>query len=139
MKGALKILCLVAAASILCGCPGSHEAESENEFLRSEMPCLYIGGKAMHEFEPETWQAGFNRSKKQFRVSNDTMSDFYVLVCSEIPSREGQKVTADLIWSSNRIMNRKGLTFSVKKFNNRGMVWLWNSKHRIGVSVLIAE
>lgn len=139
MKGALKILILFAATAVLCGCPGIHEGESESEFMASQMPCLHMNGKTVHEFKPETWQTGFNRSKRQFRVSNDTMSDFYVLECSAIPTREGQKITADLTWSAKRIVTRRDVSFSVKKMDSRGMVWLWNSKDRIGVSVMIPE
>lgn len=126
------IIVIIAALSLACGC---NKEKVDQDFLNSEDLCLIEAGRKIHTYDPLTWQVSFSQDKKEFRVFSDTMSDYYVLTCSEVPTAVGQEIHANLKWSESTIVNRSGLTFRVEKISN-GKIWLWCKKSRIEVSVM---
>ena len=108
-------------------------------FLASEDLGLTIAGKALFSFDPLTCQASFNRGRRQFRLSTDTMSDYVVATLSEVPSEKGQTVSADLRWTTERdIRTKKVSAFKVVKIES-GKVWLWNKGEKIGLCLKILD
>lgn len=126
------IIVIIAALSLACGC---NKVKVDQAFLDSTDLCLIENGRTVHTYDPLTWQVSFSQDKKEFRVFSDTMSDYYVLTCSEVPATVGQEIHANLKWSGSSIVNRTGLTFSVEKISG-GRIWLWSKKSRIEVSVM---
>lgn len=116
----------MALLALLTGCVETNEPLPE--FTGTGELSLRINGKTIMKYEPLTWQLSCNTQKKQFRVHNDTMSDFYVLTCSELPDKKGQQIKADLLWTSSRINKQNGLTFIVLSILGDGTVWLYNRK-----------
>ena len=87
-------------------------------------------------YDEETFQLGYNSEKNEFRVFDDNLANWFVLRCSERPSTEGQKLKADLSWTSDdTIRNRKGLAFTVEKTGPGGFLWLWCETEAAGVVV----
>lgn len=71
-----KLFILTALACVL-GCAPEHEPDAA--FLEQDCLALEVKGAREVLYQPETWQLGFSRENKQFRVHNDTMSEYYVV------------------------------------------------------------
>lgn len=127
-----RYILLIAAVLLLSSCD---KVKVDQDFLDSENLCLVEAGRKIHTYDPLTWQVAFNKDKKEFRVFSDTMSDYYVLTCSEVPTAVGQEIHANLKWSESSIVNRTGLTFRVEKISG-DKIWLWCKKSKIAVSVM---
>ena len=130
--GAILLLCLMA----LTGCQDERQraAFCENEGVR-----LLVGGSIAFSYEPNTCQLAFSRELREFRAYTDTMSDFFVASFSQIPVTLGQRMTANLTWTTEReVLTRKNLTLEVVRLEG-DMVWLWSDAGRIGLTVRILE
>ena len=129
-----RILLAFALMSAVSGCVRKYEPDAA--FLERDVLSLEMDGSSVVEYEPETWQVGFSRENRQFRVHNDTMSEYYVLTCSALPDHVGQKLTCSLKYASYKVaVYKSGMEFEVKKMDDNGVIWLWNSRKRVGVTV----
>ena len=136
MRKLLRILLLVSALLLLAGCQDERQraAFCENEGVR-----LLVGGSVAFSFEPNSCQLAFSRDLREFRAYTDTMSDFFVATFSQVPSQLEQRLTADLVWTTEReVLSRKNLTLEVVRLEG-DMVWLWSASGRIGLVVRILE
>ena len=131
-RGPLYILTALTAA-LLSGCEKEHSPSPE--FIGNDDISLVIQGSTKIKYIPETFQIGFNVDRRQFRIHNDTMSEYYILTCSSMPEREGEKIKCSLKYVINGKPNFKNLTFEVVKTDASGIIWLWNSKKEIGLTV----
>ena len=135
MRPSLRIL-LLGALLLLAGCQDERQraAFCENEGVR-----LLVGGSIAFNFEPNTCQLAFSRDLREFRAYTDTMSDFFVATFSQVPSELEQRLSADLVWTTERdVLTRKNLTLEVVRLEG-DMVWLWSASGRIGLVVRILE
>lgn len=130
-----KSIILLSAIIPLLFCACKKE-EVDEAFLENDNLCLIENGVTIHSYDPNTWQVGFNKDKKEFRIHTDTMSDYYVLTCQELPQEIGQEVHANLKWSGNSMTSKSNLTFKVEKMDSQGRIWLWCKKGKIAVSVM---
>ena len=135
-----KVILIASVLSVLpAGCVQS--PFSEKEFSGKEEISLYINGILLHEYIPETHQLGYNPSKNEIRICNDNMSDYFILDFDEMPSEEGQTVTATIEYTTaDDIKIKKGLEFNVTKTDiAEGKIWLWSSKGKIGAVIPVSE
>ena len=131
----LSIILLLSLLA-LTGCQDERQraAFCENEGVR-----LLVGGSIAFSYEPNTCQLAFSRDKREFRAYTDTMSDFFVAELSRVPTTLGQRLTANLTWTTEReVLTRKNLTLEVVRLEG-DMVWLWSDAGRIGLTVRILE
>lgn len=127
---------IFVGAAIIISAAGCSCNKLEEDFLAGENLSLRIKGKTVQEYSPENCQIGFYEYKKQFRVHNDTMSDYYILTCSSLPTSVGQRVHGDLKWSTySSVSSKKGIEFKVEKIDDIGNIWLWSNNAGIAVSV----
>ena len=136
MRKLLRILLVLSALLLLAGCQDERQraAFCENEGVR-----LLVGGSIAFSFEPNSCQLAFSRDLREFRAYTDTMSDFFVATFSQVPSELEQRLTADLVWTTEReVLTRKNLTLEVVRLEG-DMVWLWSASGRIGLVVRILE
>ena len=134
MRRLLFILLLCMA--VLTGCQDERQraAFCENEGVR-----LLVGGSIAFSYEPNTCQLAFSRDLREFRAFTDTMSDFFLATFSQVPVDLGQRLTANLTWTTEReVLTRKNLTLEVVRLEG-DMVWLWSASGRIGLVVRILE
>ena len=127
---------LLLSLLALTGCQDERQraAFCENEGVR-----LLVGGSIAFSYEPNTCQLAFSRDLREFRAYTDTMSDFFVASFSQIPVTLGQRMTANLTWTTEReVLTRKNLTLEVVRLEG-DMVWLWSDAGRIGLTVRILE
>lgn len=101
----------------------------DKQFLENENITLTVGGREKIRFCPDTWQLSYSEDNKQFRANNDTMSEFFILTCSDIPVRPGQNIKCSLKYTDGGIaVYKTGMQFEVQKIDDEGMVWLWCKK-----------
>lgn len=128
-----RLLGIVVIALLAASC---HNKVRE-EFLASPDICLEENGKVLLTYNPLTCQISRNTSKMQYRIMDDTMSRYYMLTLRQMPESVGQTVVADLRWSTGvSVENYSALEFTVEKLES-GQVWLWNSRRKIAVSVIL--
>jgi len=112
----------------------------DSEFFNSAGLSLQVDGRTVLTYEPATWQCSFNRDRGIFRVHTDTMSDYWVVELDRIPASVGQKVRGNIGWTDKSdVVSKEGLTFSVEKMQEDGMLWLWCRREKIAVVVQILE
>jgi hypothetical protein len=134
MKKYLYIIILSALS--LTGC--KEKVEMDLDLYNSDQVSLMVKGKKVFTFSEGNGQLGFNRTLRQFRAGNDDMTDYFVLTCSELPRQEGQEIRADLKWGSgNTNKTTSGIVFKVEKYDDTGLVWLWNATDKTGAVVKI--
>ena len=130
------LLFVTVLLPVLTGCTDKRmrSAFSENDEIR-----LMVGGSIPFTFEPNTCQLSFSRDRKEFRAHTDNMSDFYAVRFTELPTIQGQTVTADLTWTTERdVLTRKNLTLEVVRIEG-DQFWLWSNSGRIGLCIRILE
>ena len=136
MRYSLRILLLVSALLLLAGCQDERQRAA---FCEIEGVRLLVGGSIAFSYEPNSCQLAFSRDLREFRAYTDTMSDFFVATFSAVPSVPEQRLTADLVWTTEReVLKRKNLTLEVVRLEG-DMVWLWSASGRIGLVMRILE
>ena len=131
-----KCLYIIALVLLCAGC--KEKVEMDLEMYNSDQVSLMVKGKKVFTYSEGTCQLGYNRDLRQFRASNDDMTSFFVLTCSELPRQEGQEIRAELKWTSgSSVKTSGGLVFKVEKYDDTGLVWLWNSADKTGAVVKI--
>lgn len=131
MKKALLIM-LVAAAAVFQGCHPDYDPE----FLKSNDLHLKVAGQMVLTFNPNGYQLGFNRQKREFVVASDDMSRRYTVTLSAIPTSEGQNVDATVSWTTVKGLSKteKNITLTALKLEG-DRIWLWSRDKSIEVSV----
>lgn len=128
----LALLCVLLLSA--CSDQRMQDAFTENEGVR-----LMVGRDIPFTYDPATCQLAFSRDLKEFRAHTDNMSDFYAVRFTELPTIQGQTVTADLTWTTERdVLTRKNLTLEVVRIEG-DQFWLWSNSGRIGLCIRILE
>lgn len=131
-----KFIFIIALVLLFTGC--KEKVEMDLDMYNSNQVSLMVKGKKVFLYDDGTCQLGYNSSKRQFRAGNDDMTSYFVLTCSETPRSQGQEIRADIQWTSgSSVKSTNGLTFKVEKYDNTGLVWLWNSTDKTGAVVKI--
>lgn len=134
----MRWLSIILLLSLLA-LTGCQDERLRNAFCENEGVRLLVGGSIAFSYEPNTCQLAFSRDKREFRAYTDTMSDFFVAELSRVPTTLGQRLTANLTWTTEReVLTRKNLTLEVVRLEG-DMVWLWSDAGRIGLTVRILE
>ena len=131
-----KYLYIIVLVLLCSGC--KKKVEMDLDMYNSNQISLMVKGKKVFTFDEGTCQLGYNRSLKQFRAGNDDMTSFFVLTCTDLPRTKGQEIRGNLQWTSgSSVKTSNGLTFKVEKYDDTGLVWLWNSADKTGAVVKI--
>ena len=131
-----KYLFIIALVLLFTGC--KKKVEMDLEMYNSNQVSLMVKGKKVFLYDDGTCQLGYNSSKRQFRAGNDDMTSYFVLTCSEIPRTKGQEIKGSIQWTSGSSVKSSGnLVFKVEKYEDTGLVWLWDSTDKTGAVVKI--
>ncbi len=126
------VLCLLAALAFAC-CNGRNGFD--RDFVESDVISLTVNKVKVFEYDPMTCQLGYNDTKREFRVSTDKMSDYFVVTLSKIPSAKDENVTGSISWTGeDYTKDLKNLTFQTVKIE-RGKIWLWNQANKLAVII----
>ena len=67
------------------------------------------------------------------------MSEYYQVVFDTLPEQMGDRVSADLEWTTDTdILKRKNLAFEVVRTEGE-TIWLWSKSARIGLSIQMLD
>ncbi len=126
---------IILSALALTGC--KEKVEMDLNLYNSEKVSLMVKGRMVFTFSEENGQLGFNRTLRQFRAGNDDMTSYFVLTCSELPRQEGQEIRAELKRGSGSSQSTSNIILKVEKYDDTGLVWLWNATDKTGAVVKI--
>ena len=128
----------VLAAALLAAAPGCEPGFGIEEFKNESGIGLTIKGKSVFQYDSADCQLGFNESRNEFWVTDDTMGNYFILKCRSFPE-PGSTVKADLVYTTETdIKTRSGLTFQVVKFDTDSeLISLWSQAGRIGAIVKV--
>ena len=131
-----KFIFIIALVLLFTGC--KEKVEMDLDMYNSDKISLMVKGKKVFTFDEGTGQLGFNRTRKEFRAGNDDMTSYFVLTCNEIPRTKGQEIKGSIQWTSGSSVKSSGnLVFKVEKYEDTGLVWLWDSTDKTGAVVKI--
>lgn len=123
------------SAALLC-LAGCKRYDIDEILLQREEISLTVKGATVLEYDPLTFQLGYNAQTNEFRIFDDDLGNWFTLKCASRPATEGESVKCDLKWtSSSSTRTRSGLTFNVEKTDSKGYIWLWCKDEAIGVVV----
>ena len=123
---------IIATTLLLAGC--SLTPDTLGPTVESEIISLTWKESVQVEYDPATYQLGYNSRKNEYRVYDDRLSYWFTVTCSEKPVTEGQILTADVSWTAkSKTKTLKGIKFEVTKTDDTGMVWLWNQANKISI------
>jgi len=141
MKRHLLFFAVILGLSVLCSC--SKEYDPAPEFISGDTICLRVDGNVIHTYNSNSWQAAYRTGSNQYRIFSDDNKDYYKVICSQKPEREGQEITASITWkagTSTAVQKKDNVKFRVQRINaTTGALWLWSSKSNIGVAIIQTE
>lgn len=132
-----KLYHILSLASLLLGLAAcDKEREIDSALLTTEDYCLEVNGKMVQSFSDPACQKGFNASKGQFRVGDDTMTEYYIVECDKVPSSKDETLTVNLAWTlGSTVQTRSGLKMKVSQIGDDGRIWLWSSRDAVAAIV----
>ncbi len=127
-----RLLCIIGAALALTAC--RHDVD-EVLLGRSDIS-LTIKDELLVSFNENTCQLGYNTDRNEFRVYDEKFANWFILKCSAAPTSEGQKIKADLEYTTDKdVKSLTGLELSVVKTSPEGLIWLWEDEKKIGIII----
>lgn len=137
MRKVLNILICVAVALAVASCNGRNGYD--RDFLESDTISLTVNREKVFEYDPFTCQLGYNDAKREFRVSTDNMSDYFVVTLSKIPTSKDDQVTGSITWTGpDYTRDLKNLSFNTVKVE-REKIWLWNQANKLAVIIPVMD
>lgn len=128
-----NLLIIIPFMCVLAGCKSDF---TENSLMEQSEISLIWKGAVQVTYDEHTGQIGYNDHRHEYRIYDDKLANWFTIRCSEEPSEEGQKLSADVSWTGNKSPKTyNGLSFTVKKISQDGLIWLWNEKEKIGIII----
>lgn len=137
MKRIAEIFTMLALAVMAAAC-GPENIPSP-EFIGSDEIKLEMDGKLIFSYNENICQMAFNRDMHEFRVSDDSMQNYFILKVDQMPEVLDQVVTGNISWATDRDLgSKKQITLKVVRLEGE-RIWLWSSNHQIGVTVDVLD
>ena len=130
------MLCALAALAF-AACNGRNGYD--RGFTDSDVISLTVNREKVFEYDPYTCQLGYNDAKREFRVSTDNMSDYFVITLSKVPTSKDDQVTGSISWTgADYTRELKNQSFQTVKVEH-GKIWLWNQANKLAVIIPIMD
>lgn len=123
----------MAAALVSAASCKKNDERMKTFSLTCEKVGLTIGGKSILQYDENLHQLGWNETKNEFRVSDDTMYDFFTLQVDKIPA-EGGEASATLVYTTEDNIVTKKMKMTLAKTDGT-TYWFWSRKGEIGAVV----
>lgn len=128
-----KLIIILLAGAVAAGC--SPYDIDEILLERSDMS-MTMKGKEIYSFNPDDAQISVNALRGEYRMFDDDLGNWVKVVWDERPTGEGQKIRMDVSWKIKKNpKDMEGLEFEVMRTDGSGMIWLWNSSEKIGITI----
>lgn len=132
MKKAVLFTLILAGISLFTAC--NVEAPYEDFSLVDNLH-MQINGSNCFSYSQAACQLFCSRDTRTFRAGTDTMSEYYEVVLSAIPSEARQKVNGSVSWTSgSRVSSKNNITLEAVRLEG-DKIWLWNGQNKLGVVV----
>lgn len=93
-------------------------------------------GTLIMSYDPLKCQMSHDKANNTYMIYDDLIANWFIVSCITRPDTEGQEVTADVTWTTNKnTRTEKGLIFTVKKIDSQGQIWMWNKSKSIGIVI----
>ena len=136
MKVQNILVCLLAVLGLV-SCNGRNGYD--RSFTESDTISLTVNKQTVFEYDPFTCQLGYNDTKREFRVSTDNMSDYFVLTLSKIPTSKEEQITGSITWTGDDYTRElRNQTFQTVKVEH-GKIWLWNQANKLAVIIPVMD
>lgn len=127
---------IILAISFLAAVTSCAKYDIDEVLLQRSEISMTWKSELQISYNPLTYQISHNEGRNEYRVHDDKIGNWFVVKCSEKPSYVGQKLSADVVWTTNsNIKHGDGLEFTVEKTDNTGLVWMWNKSSKIGLVI----
>lgn len=109
----------------------------QEEFMRGENEIsLSIKGEKVFSYDPLTQQLGYDPGKREFRVMDDDMSDYFVIQLNKDLTQIGSSCSGTLKYTTeDEVITKTGISFTLQKTGDDGLKRLWSKKNGIGAVV----
>ncbi len=137
MKKRHNILVVLACALLAGGCDNNNLNEADFVTTVSEV-CLIVNSQTIMQYDSGIHQMAWHEGKRQFRLMNDTLSDYFVVTLGKMPETMGETVPVELVYTTTTRTTTVSDNFYASKISNTSsgtMYWLWNSHEKIGVVI----
>lgn len=137
MKKYIPLLLVTMSLIALCGCQRGDGFDFDLIGAYPQ-PCLLINGTPATSVAPDGAQYVYSPTSKTFCAGTDTMSDYFLVTLSNIPSSEGQKLTASVEYTADSTQKYlTNLSFTVEQIKDNGIVWLWCPASKLSLAIQI--
>ncbi|MBE6232545.1 MAG: hypothetical protein E7117_09320 [Bacteroidales bacterium] len=128
-----KIILVLSLITAMTGCA---KYDLDEVLLQRSDISMTWKSEVQISYSPLTCQISHSEHRNEYRVHDDKIGNWFVVKCSEKPSYVGQKLSADVSWTTDsNIKHGTNLEFSVEKMDNTGLVWMWNKSSKIGLVI----
>ena len=134
----MKAYIYLAMLPLAVSCIGANKMQEE--FVEtSPEECLVIDGKTIFTFEPDKCQESYSPEKNEFRIGDDSMSNYYAFKAESALGATGSTVMGDLSWTTDVDVRYKlGMEYKIVKSKGE-LRWLWCRRTRTGLVVRVIE
>ncbi len=132
-----KLMIILTALLATASCT---QFDISEVLLPREDISLTVKGEEQFSYDKLTCQISHKKSSDspsvEYRVFDERLSKWFIFRCDMMPTDVDQEVNAELSWTSGRVSREmKDLTFSVKKTDDSGKIWLWCEQKSIGIVI----
>lgn len=132
MKKLALLTSILAAMLLSSACRPAAPYES---FSLSDGLLLQVNGSECFNYSPAACQIFCSRDTRTFRAGTDTMSEYFEVTLSAIPTEVGQSVSGNISWTSgSKILSRNSITLEAVRLEG-DKIWLWNGQNKLGAVV----
>ena len=139
MKRMLRYLFCAALLLTLGSC--LPEGDFDERMLSDhQLPSLTVKGRTVFEYDPHSCQESWSPTTLTYRSGTDTMSDWFEIRLSNIPSELDRDIMANLSWTGrNSEESLSRLHFELRATDSDGHAWLWCRRQQILVVLRLID
>jgi len=139
MKRLWAYALLLLTALILGSC--LQDSGFDEKLLETlDSPSLVVKGKTVFRYDDRSCQESWSPVSRTYRAGTDTMSDWFEIQMSAVPSENEMDIEANLSWTGRD--NQQSLShqhFELRATDDRGLVWLWCKRQQITVVIRLID
>jgi hypothetical protein len=128
-----RIYAIMLGAFIVAGCL---PYDIDEILLAREDISITQKGTLIMNYDPLKCQMSHDKATNTYMIYDDMIANWFIVSCSTRPDTEGQEITADVTWTTDKnTKTERGLVFTVKKIDSQGQIWMWNKSKSIGIVI----